>query len=75
MLVMSSDEIVCAVQPCVSHHRREASRANLNEIADRLHIEHSQIETVLKDWDHGDLVAHLSQFTADELRPPAFRGR
>lgn len=69
----SSDGRECAVTLQVSDHRPEASRAILNDIADRLRVDRDDIETVLATWTENDLARHLSTFTADELRPPALR--
>lgn len=58
----------------VIHHRSDVSRANLNELADRLRVPRSDIDTILRDWRESDVRDHLSTFTAPELKPPAFRG-
>jgi hypothetical protein len=71
--VTSSDGHRCAVTVAVTHHRARPARANLNEIADGLRIPRAGLERVLRDWSEADLIAHLEQFTAEQLLPLSIR--
>jgi hypothetical protein len=71
--VTSSDGKPCAVTVAVTHHRATPAKANLNEIAEGLRIARDQLPTVLRDWSRAELVAHLEQFTGDQLLPLALR--
>lgn len=55
-------------------HRPEASQAALNDTADRIHVARKDIQKVLATWKEVELRAHLSTFTAAQLKPPNFRG-
>jgi hypothetical protein len=72
--VTSADGQRCSVNVSINHHRREASSAALNDIADRLRIDRSQVLNVLESWTPEQLEKHLQTLSADELKPPAFRG-
>jgi hypothetical protein len=75
ILVTSSDGVVVSVNLDANPHRTEASRANLNDLADRMRIERADIGKVLEGWSEATLRQHLAGFTGDELKPPAYRQR
>lgn len=71
--VTSRDGTPCAVTLQLSDHRPQPSQAIFNDLADRLRIGREEILDALENWTADDLDHHLSQFTAEELRPPAHR--
>jgi hypothetical protein len=73
--VTSSDGVECSLNLDACHHRDNASSANLNDIADRLHVDRDEVEKVIATWGPNELDAWCARFTADELKPPAYRPR
>jgi len=53
----------------VTRHRARPASANLTEIADSLRVSRDDLDTVLNEWSHAQLVGHLRRFTADQLLP------
>jgi hypothetical protein len=73
VVVRSRDGVDVAIRLPVGLHRSELAKAALNDLADRLRVDRSEIAVVLRDWSHDQLITHLQQFTRDELREPAMR--
>ena len=57
----------------VTPHRTVPAKDNINAIADAWRIDRNEIDTVLKDWTHEQLIEWLSQFTAEQLLPVVIR--
>jgi hypothetical protein len=49
-------------------HRTELAKPALNNIADKLHLERTEIVEVLARWKSSDLTKHLSSLPEDVLR-------
>ncbi|WCB92288.1 hypothetical protein DSM104299_00978 [Baekduia alba] len=71
--VTSSDGVKTAVTFQIDGHRKWAMSYVLNDIARNLRLERDQVVQVMSDWTHDDLLTHLGQFTAADLRPSALR--
>ena len=71
--VKSRDGEECAVTLFVTGHRDRPARANLNDLADRLHVAHAEIGDVLDSWTPERLQEHLRKCTAEELNTPQRR--
>lgn len=65
--VLSSDEQPVAVTIQVDTHRKTPSVAAMNDIADRLRINHDEIDHVLATWTPEELRQHLAAQTKAEL--------
>ena len=58
----------------IDTHRKEALPYVLREVAACLRLTGpNQALVALKTWNRDRLVAHLQQFTQEQLRPPAMR--
>jgi len=71
--VTSRDRKRVTVTFQVDDHPSEPRPYAIRQVADCLRIPRKEIKEILADWTSDDLVAHLSKFTADELKPPACR--
>lgn len=65
------ERVVIKIQ--VGLHRKEVAKASFGQIAHRLLLDRKDIEGVLAEWTHEQLMAHLSSFTAAQLREPAMQ--
>lgn len=52
-------------------HRSEVAKAAFGDLARRLRVDRSDIDAILSDWSHEQLIEHLQSFTAAQLREPA----
>lgn len=71
--VTASDGKPASVTIQIDDHPGEARPYVLGDIAKRLRINKDDVEVVLGTWTREQLIAHLEQFTSDELKPPALR--
>lgn len=71
--VLSADGHRCGVSVQVDTHRKEALPYAMNQIADRWHIQRTELRSVLESWSSEQLVEHLSRFTKQQLMPPNSR--
>lgn len=71
--VLSSDGKKCSVN--IRCSAKKVYKSTLNQLADELRILHDEIENVLENWTHQQVVGHLSQFPADVLDSPALERR
>ncbi|MGA9315920.1 MAG: hypothetical protein WBV77_14980 [Solirubrobacteraceae bacterium] len=69
--VTSRDGTQYAVTLQVDTHRKNPSKAALNDLADRLRLSRAQVDTVLADWTSAQLLDHLGSLTIEELRSRA----
>jgi hypothetical protein len=70
--VTSNDGHKCGVSVQVNTHTKEARPYQLNEIADRWHVNRTELTNVLNEWTSDQLKAHLSTFAKEALMPPRF---
>ncbi len=70
---MATDGRKAGVTVQVDDHPRDARPYVLNDVANRLRIDRSEILHALTDWTPEQLVAHLEAFSSDELKPPSLR--
>lgn len=57
----------------VDDHPGEARPYLMNQIADSLLIDRAEIQAVLATGTHKELLAHLTSYTQEELRPLRIR--
>ena len=69
MRVESSDGQRCGINVRVS--LKTFYKNSLNQVADMFRVEHAEIGDVLDNWTTERLRAHLEQFPAWVLKPPA----
>jgi hypothetical protein len=67
--VTSSDGHKCGVPVQVDNHPAEQRPYALNAIADSLLVERNEIHRVLAEGTEDELLAHLSRYTKDQLKP------
>lgn len=71
--VESSDGHQCGVPVQVDDHPGECRPYAINQVADSLLIERSEIRQVLAEGTNAQLRAHLSEHTKEELKPLRMR--
>jgi hypothetical protein len=74
MKVRSSDEKICKVVVLIGRNRK-VMRATLNQVADALRIDRSNIEWWLEKGTHEQLVERLGRFPAEVFESPAIQRR
>lgn len=70
----SSDGKLCRLVVRVGRNRK-VYRSTLNQVADTLRIERTDIERWLEDGTHEELIAHLERYSADVLESLAIERR
>jgi hypothetical protein len=73
IVVTSRDGHQCGIPVQVDTHASEMRPYMLNQIADSFLINRAEILEVLERGTHDELVAHLSRYSQDQLRPVRFR--
>lgn len=73
MEVQSSDGHACGIPVQVDDHPTETRPYAINQIADSLLIDRSEILDVLESGTPEQLQRHLSRYTAEELKPLRMR--
>jgi len=74
LTVKSSDGKLCRLVVRVGRNRK-VYRSTLNQVADTLRIERTDIERWLEDGTHEELIAHLERYSADVLESLAIERR